>query len=141
MECSDCKGEGFKEYDAGLLVIGCISCSGIGKVDEALTEEEFLKAYAFRSDMTPDLVAEFGLIAVPADCVEGWAMEKADQGQPIDRVEIVAEFTSHNTYELPRELKPNEYQCSKCSKPGKPIIHRKSGKGIGHKHQEFKVTA
>ncbi len=41
-----------------------------------------------------------------------------------------------------RALNSNEYRCSKCSKPGKPIIHmlQKSGKGIGHKHQEFKVV-
>ncbi len=38
-----------------------------------------------------------------------------------------------------RVLKANEYRCSKCSKPGKTIIHilQKSGTGIGHKHREF----
>ena len=40
-----------------------------------------------------------------------------------------------------RPLKPSEYRCSKCSKPGKTIIHmvKKDGKGIGTKHKEFKV--
>ncbi len=40
-----------------------------------------------------------------------------------------------------RPLKPNEYRCSKCSKPGKTVIHmvQKSGKGVGTKHLEFKV--
>ena len=40
-----------------------------------------------------------------------------------------------------RELTPSEYRCSKCSKPGKTVIHilQKSGKGIGQKHLEFAV--
>ena len=201
MECEQCGGEGFKEYDAGLLVIGCKACSGIGKVDEALTKEEFERAYAFRSDMTPDQVTELGLIAMPSDCIEGWAMEKAvmvspgaatdEAGEEPDKVNprlvnlcdtcsleqpiCMAEgvefgdgvgndnVISCDTYDpvkpthliikpeleevakelirAIRELKPNEYQCSKCSKEGKPIIHmlQKSGKGIGHKHLEFKI--
>ncbi|KKN38862.1 hypothetical protein LCGC14_0749170 [marine sediment metagenome] len=40
------------------------------------------------------------------------------------------------------QLGPNEYRCGKCSKPGRTVIHilQKSGKGIGHKHQEFKIV-
>lgn len=40
-----------------------------------------------------------------------------------------------------RVLKPSEYRCRKCSKPGKTVIHmvKKNGKGIGTKHAEFKV--
>ncbi len=39
-----------------------------------------------------------------------------------------------------RELRPNEYRCSKCSKPGKTVIHmvKKDGTGIGTKHLGFK---
>ena len=53
MKCGHCNGEGYREYDAGLLVMGCKACSGTGKVDEPLTKEEFERAYAFsvrRSD-------------------------------------------------------------------------------------------
>ena len=41
-----------------------------------------------------------------------------------------------------RKLGPNEYRCLKCSKPGKTIIHmlQKGGKGVGHKHKDFKVA-
>ncbi len=40
-----------------------------------------------------------------------------------------------------RPLKPNEYRCGKCSKPGKTVIHmvKRNGKGIGTKHLEFKI--
>ena len=75
--CSDCDGKGFKEYDAGLLQIGCRTCSGIGKVDCELTKDEFERAYAFRSDMTTAQVLALGLVAMPSDCVEGWVMEKS----------------------------------------------------------------
>ncbi len=189
MKCEQCKGEGFKEYDAGLLVIGCTACSGIGKVDEALTKEEFERAYAFRSDMTPDQVTELGLIAMPSDCIEGWAMEQAptpattvaighvnlcdtcsleiatcgcpdvEFGDGPGNDNVINCYTyspSKPKYlmvtpkQLPearelvnatRVLNSNEYRCGKCSKPGRTIIHmlQKSGKGIGHKHQEFKV--
>ncbi len=79
MKCKDCEGKGFKEYDAGLVQIGCKPCSGIGKVDCSLTKEEFEKGYAFRSDMTVDQVREMGLEAVESDCVEGWAMQKVTE--------------------------------------------------------------
>ncbi len=84
MKCDypGCDGKGFIEYDAGLLQIGCVRCSGIGKVDEALTKEEFERAYAFRSDMTTDQVRELGLEAVEADVPEGWAMEKKAVATP-----------------------------------------------------------
>ena len=41
-----------------------------------------------------------------------------------------------------RALRPNEYRCTKCSKPGKTIIHvvQKSGKGVGTKHLKFKAA-
>ncbi len=77
--CPDCEGEGFKEYDAGLVQIWCKTCESTGKVDCELTKEEFEKAYAFRSDMTPGQVAEMGLVAMPCACGEdgckGWAMQ------------------------------------------------------------------
>ncbi len=75
MKCRDCDGVGFKEYDAGLVQIGCKACGMTGKVDCELTKEEFEKAYAFRSDMTPGQVAVLGLVAMPSDCLEGWAMQ------------------------------------------------------------------
>jgi len=37
-----------------------------------------------------------------------------------------------------RELLPTEYRCSKCSSPGKTVIHRESSKD-GQKHLEFKM--
>ena len=80
-QCPSCKGKGFVEYDAGIVQIGCKTCEMTGKVDCELTKEEFEKAYAFRSDMTPDQVAELGLAAMPCDCGEddckGWAMQNA----------------------------------------------------------------
>ena len=202
--CPDCDGKGLKEYDAGLVQIGCKTCEMTGRVDCELTKEEFEKAYAFRSDMTPDQVAELGLVAMPCDCDEddckGWAMQRAESTlAPANTTTIIIGDTKVNlcdtcVKEYPvcdspnvefgdgvgldniikcaiysvksegptdeelkaaaeakaaaleerrstRELKPNEYRCSKCSKPGKTAIHilKKDGKGIGHKHLEFKV--
>ncbi len=229
MECPDCEGKGFKEYDAGLVQIWCKTCESTGKVDCELTKEEFEKAYAFRSDMTPAQVAELGLVAVPSDCTEGWAMQKAAIAKlevvsisggvpdgmnvpesltttnlseeaettlaPADTTTIIIGDTKVNlcdtckldypacdspnveygdgagndniikcdiydsiesyvsTHSIvkpadaeaakeiirsTRELKPSEYRCSKCSKPGKTVIHmlKKGGDGkdIGHKH-------
>ncbi len=165
MKCPDCEGKGFKEYDAGLVRIGCKTCEGTGKVDCELTKEEFEKAYAFRSDMTPDQVAVLGLVAVPSDCTEGWAMQKAEitgdsledepdtntdgsDQQRLDNIEAAKKVIETKEKEAAAEqlratrvLKPNEYRCSKCSKPGKTVIHmvKKDGKGVGTKHLEFKV--
>ncbi len=83
--CSDCDGKGFREYDAGLVQIGCKTCEMTGKVDCELTKEEFEIAYAFRSDMTPDQVAELGLVATLSDCLEGWAMQKAEIVKEVTR--------------------------------------------------------
>lgn len=89
MKCPKCKGKGFKEYDAGLVQIYCETCEGTGKVKEALTKEEFERAYAFRSDMTVDQVRELGLEAVPSeDCVQGWAMMKIAIPAPAVILEI-----------------------------------------------------
>ena len=54
-----------------------------------------------------------------------------------DKAELEAEEARKT-----RPLKPSEYRCSKCSKPGKTVIHmlQKSGKGIGTKHKEFTVV-
>ncbi len=184
MECPDCEGKGFKEYDAGIVQIGCKTCESTGKVDCELTKEEFEKAYAFRSDMTPDQVAELGLVAVQSEGTEGWAMQKVEiardtlevepetftlpgewevanekarleleakqteegkeavRQQRLDNIESRAEAEAvAQEVRATRPLKPNEYRCSKCSKPGKTVIHmlKKDGKGIGTKHLEFKV--
>ncbi len=159
-KCPDCDGVGFKEYDAGLVQIGCKACGMTGKVDCELTKEEFEKAYAFRSDMTPDQVAELGLVAMPSDCQEGWAMQKAEiveAAAAMEKAAAKADADEKARLELElrqteegkeavrqnRELKPSEYRCTKCSKPGKTIIHmvKKNGKGIGTKHLEFKQDA
>ena len=92
-KCPECDGKGFKEYDAGLLQIGCRTCSGIGKVDCELTKDEFERAYAFRSVMTPGQVLELGLVAMPGDCVEGWVMEKSPIPEADDApTDLVAVF-------------------------------------------------
>jgi len=91
MKCGFCDGKGFVEYDAGLLVIGCATCSGIGKVNCELTKEEFESGYAFRSDMWVDQVRELGLEGVVCDCEEpgcaGWAMQKIEVVAPIEESE------------------------------------------------------
>ncbi len=83
-ECPDCYGIGFKEYDAGLVQIGCKKCEMTGKVDGDLTKDEFEKAYAFRSDMTLAQVAEMGLVSIPSseEGCRGWAMVKVEEVHP-----------------------------------------------------------
>ncbi|KKL75179.1 hypothetical protein LCGC14_2057510, partial [marine sediment metagenome] len=90
--CPECEGKGFQEYDAGLVQIGCKRCEMTGKVDCELTKEEFEKAYAFRSDMTPDQVAELGLVATPSDCQEGWAMQKAEIAEVVAAAETEEQY-------------------------------------------------
>ena len=94
-QCPDCEGKGFKEYDAGLVQIGCKMCEMTGKVNSELTKEEFEKAYAFRSDMTPYQVAEMGLEAAPSECLQGWAMRKKAVAAP--EVEITGEIPRYYT--------------------------------------------
>lgn len=38
MQCPECEGKGFKEYNAGLLQVGCEACNGTGEVEEIHSE-------------------------------------------------------------------------------------------------------
>lgn len=90
MECNDCEGKGFKEYDAGIVQIGCKTCEMTGKVDCMLTKEEFEVAYAFRNDMTVSQVADMGLEAMPIEELPGWAMQSSKNAEEVRRA-IAAE--------------------------------------------------
>jgi len=37
MQCSNCEGKGFKEFNHGLLQVTCAECKGTGEVDENST--------------------------------------------------------------------------------------------------------
>ncbi len=68
---------------------------------------------------------------------------KSDEPTPEEIAAKVAKEADLENRKATGELGPNEYRCGKCSKPGRTVIHilQKSGKGIGHKHQEFKIVS
>jgi hypothetical protein len=35
MKCPECNGKGFKEFEHGLIMVGCLNCESTGVIDES----------------------------------------------------------------------------------------------------------
>lgn len=112
----------------------------VGKVVSITEGEDRLDVVAELTTEGAEKLVEIGMV-VEANGDEGFPINK---DVPADfKIPPYTKEMSDEAKQQSRVLKPSEYQCSKCSKPGRTVIHilQKSGKGIGHKHQEFKITA